>query len=177
VAFFKKKRILRFTRTPRWESIIGVAALIGLGLSIVLGLPQEVPGIFSLTRASPTTVSYPRQGTMPVLTAFHAAVSTEDKRFIIVLDIDARHSSTSTFTMTVRDADPGKLMADVSVVLFTTMLDMHMGTDSVSVRSDGKGHFSTQSDLSMGGLWQVGIRIQTPDRKQHEAFVKVLIPY
>ena len=65
----------------------------------------------------------------------------------------------------------------MNVVLYTTMLDMHMGTGTLNVQPDGEGRFKSQIDLSMGGLWQVCVVIQTADHKSHEACVKVLIPY
>ena len=173
---FNMKHILCFTYTARRASTVGAAVVIYLGLSLalVLGLLHGMSGICSPTRASPATS---HQGTVLVPAAFHAEVRTVDKQFIIVIDINTEHSRTSTFIIGVRDTNSGKLKVDVRLGLFTTMLDMPMGTDAVSVRSDMKGHFRGQSDLSMGGLWQIGIRLQTPDQKPHQAFVRVLILY
>jgi nitrogen fixation protein FixH len=56
------------------------------------------------------------------------------------------------------------------------MLDMDMGTDTVNLQPDGKGHFSASGDLSMGGNWQVRIQIRTPDNTLHEAKVKFFTP-
>ena len=48
-----------------------------------------------------------------------------------------------------------------------------MGTDTVNLQSDGKGHFSGTGDLVMGGHWQIRIQVRTPDNTLHEAIVKV----
>jgi methionine-rich copper-binding protein CopC len=172
-ALCKKKSGLYFTHVLRWESIVGIVALIYLGL----GLVQGAPGVFSPTRTLPATRSPLQQDTMSALTSFHAAARTTDKRFIIVLDITTSRCCASTFALSVRDASTGKSMANVSLMIFKTMLDMRMGTDTVSARPDGKGGFSAQSDLSMGGLWQICIGIRTTDHTPHEACVKVLIAY
>jgi len=57
------------------------------------------------------------------------------------------------------------------------MLDMDMGTDSVNLLPDGKGHFSASGDLSMGGRWQLLLQIRTPDNTLHEAKVQFVVPY
>jgi len=54
---------------------------------------------------------------------------------------------------------------------------MDMGTDSVNLRPDGKGHFSSPGDLSMGGDWQIRIQIRTPDNTLHETKVKLFTPF
>jgi len=161
----KKKPGLSFTHALHWASIVGIVALISLGLI------QGAPGVFSSTR------SPQQQNTLSARTVFHARMRTTDTRFIIVLDITTSRCCVNTFAMSVREAGSEKLVANVSLLLFTTLLDMRMGTDTVSVRPDGKGGFSAQSDLGMGGLWQLCIGIRTTDRRRHEACVKVLLAY
>ena len=57
------------------------------------------------------------------------------------------------------------------------MLDMDMGTDTVNLLPDGKGHFSGSGDLSMPGNWEIRIQIRTPDATLHEARVKLVTPF
>ncbi len=57
------------------------------------------------------------------------------------------------------------------------MWDMDMGTESVDLLPDGKGHFSASGDLSMGGNWQIRIQIRTLDGKLHETKVKLFTPF
>jgi len=81
------------------------------------------------------------------------------------------------FTVSVIDNRTGKATTQVGVSLYTTHLDMDMGTDSVNLQPDKKGHFSAIGDLVMGGHWQIRIQIRTPDNTLHEATVKVLTPF
>ena len=57
------------------------------------------------------------------------------------------------------------------------MLDMDMGTDTVILQPDGKGHFSGTGELSMPGNWQIRILIRTPDATLHTASVKFVTPF
>jgi copper transport protein len=49
-----------------------------------------------------------------------------------------------------------------------------MGTDTITLHPDGKGHFSANGDLSMGGKWQIRVQLRTPDGTLHEATVTLL---
>jgi len=73
--------------------------------------------------------------------------------------------------VSVVDNSTGKPTTNVGVSLYTTMLDMDMGTDTVNLLPDGKGHFSASGDLSMPGHWQIRIQIRTPSNTLHEATV------
>ncbi|MBV8822460.1 MAG: hypothetical protein JO123_06685, partial [Ktedonobacteraceae bacterium] len=71
----------------------------------------------------------------------------------------------------------GAIDTNVGVSLYTTMLDMDMGTDSINLQPDGKGHFSASGDLSMSGDWQIRIEIRTPDNTLHEVNVRFFTPF
>ena len=71
----------------------------------------------------------------------------------------------------------GAPVTRVGVSLYTSSLDMDMGTETVNVQPDGKGHFSAPGDLLMGGDWQIRIQLRTPDNRLHEVIVKLLTPY
>jgi nitrogen fixation protein FixH len=107
----------------------------------------------------------------------HQVVMTSDKKFSVALDINPNRFGTNLFTVTVVDTSTGKITTNVGVSLYTTMLDMDMGTDSVDLSPDGKGHFSGRGDLSMGGHWQVRIQVRAPDATLHEASVRFFTPY
>ncbi len=79
--------------------------------------------------------------------------------------------------MSVIDNRTGAPTTNVGVSLYTTHLDMNMGTDTVNLQPDGKGHFSAIGDLVMGGHWQIRIQIRTLDNKLHEAIVKLPTPF
>jgi len=75
------------------------------------------------------------------------------------------------------DTATGKPATNIGVSLYTTMLDMDMGTDTVNLQPDGKGHFSGTGDLTMPGNWEIRIQIRTPDASLHEASVKLVTPF
>jgi len=95
----------------------------------------------------------------------------------VKLNVNPNRFGTNTFTVTVIDNHTGKPTSDVGVSLYTTMLDMDMGTDSINLLPDGKGNFRGHGDLSMSGDWQIRIQIRTPDNSLHEANVKLYTPF
>lgn len=152
----------------RWEPVLGVGVLICVGLMNVFG--------GTLVPAGAAQQPPPTGGTnagQPL----HQTVATSDKKFSVTLDINPNRFGSNLFTVTVVDTPTGKVTTNVGVALYTTMLDMDMGTDSVNLLPDGKGHFSANGDLSMGGHWQVRIQIRTPDQTLHEASVTFFTPY
>jgi nitrogen fixation protein FixH len=52
-----------------------------------------------------------------------------------------------------------------------------MGTEALNLQPDGKGHFSGQGDLGMGGNWEIRVEIRTADTKLHTATVKLYTPF
>jgi nitrogen fixation protein FixH len=81
------------------------------------------------------------------------------------------------FTVSAVDTSTGTPATNIGVSLYTTMLDMDMGTDTVNLLPDGKGHFSGTGDLAMPGDWQIRVQIRTPDARLHEASVKLVTPF
>ncbi len=170
LAFARKKQLRRLRGMLGWGSLVGV------GVVISLGLGQGVEGSHLATSTSPPPALRLQQSGMGLLSAFHATLLTTDKRYLLVLDVNTDAAGLSVFTVSVEDAVTGKPIVDVDVSLLTTMLDMPMGTDTVNMHVEGKGRFSAQSDLSMGGLWQIDIQLHTSDHRLHEATVKMLTP-
>ena len=81
--------------------------------------------------------------------------------------------------MHVTDAQSGQQLGanQAGVVIYTTMLDMAMGTDSVNLQPDGKGGFSGSGDLSMGGDWDIQVQIRTLDNTLHKTDFKIYAPF
>jgi len=93
------------------------------------------------------------------------------------LTLNPNRFGTNVFTVSVVDNNTHAPTTNVGVSLYTTMLDMDMGTDSINLLPDGKGHFSADGDLSMSGHWQVRIQIRTSDNTLHEAKVDFITPF
>jgi copper transport protein len=165
----REGRLTRLTRRLmtilRWEPLLGVGVITCVGLMNVFAgtlSPIAVPQQPTTTRAT---------------TSYNTTVKTSDNKFTVSLNINPNLFGTNIFTVTVIDNKTGKPTTDVGVSLYTTMLDMDMGTDNVNLHPDGKGHFSAPGDLGMGGNWQIRVQIRTLDNTLHEAKIKVFTPF
>ena len=155
---------LRLMKILRWEPLLGVAVLVCVGLLNVFG-----GTLLPATAAQPQTVGQSKP--------FNTSTQTTDKKFTVTPNIDPNRFGTNVFTVSVVDNSVHAPTTKVGVSLYTTMLDMDMGTDSINLPPDGKGHFSANGDLSMSGHWQVRIQIRTPDNTLHEAKVDFFTPF
>lgn len=150
-----------------WSVLLRLKALwtilLVLCASVISGCGSAAPPSPTLQQPSPTP---------QVAGPFHETLETRDGAFTITLDITPNRSGTNAFLARVRDNRTGKPAARVVITLYTTMVDMAMGTDSIVLRADGPGQFSATSDnLSMAGHWAVGIAIQASDHSMHQAGV------
>jgi copper transport protein len=157
------KKTQCLTGILRWEPLLGVAVLICVGLMNVFA--------GTLSPVAPTQQQAPTS-TKP----FNAAVKTSDNKFTLMLNVNPNRFGTNVFTVSVVDNSTGKATTNVGVSLYTTMLDMDMGTDALKLLPDGKGHFSARGDLSMGGHWEIRIQLRTSDNTLHEAKVDFFVP-
>jgi len=155
----------RMTKILRSEPLLGVAVLICVGLMNVFG-----------GTLSPVTTGQQQQTTANSK-PYNTTVKTTDNKFTVTFNVNPDHFGTNVFTVSVVNNKTGKPTTNIGVSLYTTMLDMDMGTDNVNLLPDGKGHFSASGDLSMGGNWQVRIQIRTPDSTLHEARVRFYVPF
>jgi hypothetical protein len=149
----------RLTTVLRWEPLLGIAVLICTGLL----------NVFASTLLPPT----PPQPQSPVtpVKAFTKTVKTSDNKFTVTLSISPNRAGPNTFTVSVLNSN-GQPDTNLGVSLYTTMLDMDMGTDTVNLQPDNKGHFSATGDLNMSGNWEIRIQIRTPDNTLHETKVR-----
>ncbi|HLX39586.1 MAG TPA: CopD family protein [Ktedonobacteraceae bacterium] len=159
------QRTQRLTTVLRWEPIIGIAILVCAGLM----------NIFAGTLSATTTTG--QQPATNKTSVYNATVQTTDNAYTVKLNINPNRFGTNVFTVTILDNSTGKAATNVSVSLFTTMLDMDMGTDSIALQSNGKGSFSASGDLTMGGNWEIRVAIHALDGTLHEASVKIFTPF
>lgn len=167
---FREGRLMqragRLTTVLRWEPLLGVAVIACVGLMNVF-----------VGTSAPTSVTQPQKPATVASTAYNTTAQTADHAYVIKLNINPNRFGTNIFTVTVIDNQTGKQTTNVGVTIFTTMLDMDMGTDSVSLQSDGKGHFSAVGDFAMSGDWQIRVQVRSPDHILHEASVKIVTPF
>ncbi|MGZ3609750.1 MAG: copper resistance protein CopC [Ktedonobacteraceae bacterium] len=151
----------------RWEPVLGVGVIICVGLM----------NVFAGT-LSPIAVAQQQQqqaGTKPQ--SYTTTAPTKDGKFKVTLSVNPNRFGTNVFTVSAVDTATGKPATNIGVSLYTTMLDMDMGTDTVNLLADGKGHFSGSGDLAMPGNWEIRIQIRTPDATLHETSVKLVTPF
>jgi len=160
----KKTQVL--SRVLRWEPVLGVGVLICVGLM----------NVFAGT-LSPIAVAQQPTQTGSKLLPINTSVRTTDGKFTVTLNVNPNRFGTNVFTVSAVDNSTGAPATNIGVSLFTTMLDMDMGTDTVTLQSNGKGHFSGTGDLDMPGNWQIRILVRTPDAALHTANVKFVTPF
>ncbi|HEX6107824.1 MAG TPA: copper resistance protein CopC [Ktedonobacteraceae bacterium] len=160
----KKTQIL--SRVLRWEPVLGVGVLICVGLM----------NVFAGT-LSPIAAAQQQQQTGSKPQPFSASVRTTDGKFTVTLSVNPNRFGTNVFTVSAVDTSTGAPATNIGVSLYTTMLDMDMGTEQINLLPDGKGHFSRTGDLSMPGDWRIRVQIRTPDARLHEASVKLVTPF
>lgn len=163
------KGTARLTRVLRWEPWLGVAVIACVGLMNVFA------GTLTPTSAAPA----PQQPGATAARPFNATAKTDDGKYSVTLNINPNRFGTNVFTVQITDAQTGKTLGpnEVGVTVYTTMLDMNMGTDSVELQADGKGGFSGSGDLAMGGNWGIKVQLRTLDNQLHKASFRVDTPF
>jgi copper transport protein len=161
------RQTTRLTKTLRWEPLLGIGVLLCTGLMNVFA--------GTLLPTTPPTTPPPAQQTQAIK-PFTTTVKTTDNQFTIQLKVSPNRFGPNTFTVKVLDKN-GKPDTNVGVSIYTTMLDMDMGTQSVNLQPDNQGGFNANGFLDMSGDWQIRIQIRTPDFKLHEVKVKMVTPY
>ncbi len=160
------ERTRLLTSFLRWEPILGIAVLLCVALM----------NVFAGT-LSPIAAAQQQQSKSTTSSAFHKTVKTTDNKFTLNLTVTPNRFGTNIFTVSAIDNRTGKPTTNIGVSLYTTMLDMNMGTDTVNLQPDGKGNFSAPGDLTMSGNWGIRIQIRTPDNTLHEANIQLYTPF
>lgn len=132
-------------------------------------------GLLTGCGAASSTATTPSHSQPTAATqSFHVTTQTLDKDFTLILGITPGRSGPNTFVLSVTDNHTNQPATQVNITLYTTMQDMAMGTDSLTLHAEGNGQFSaTSSVLDMGGHWALGIAIQTADHIIHKAGISL----
>ncbi|HEX7735869.1 MAG TPA: copper resistance protein CopC [Ktedonobacteraceae bacterium] len=154
-------------RVLSWEPLLGVAVIVCVGLLNVFG--------GTLTTYIPPTSQQQNTASKP----FNGTQQTSDGKYTIALNVTPDRFGTNTFTVQITDRQTGQKLGanQAGVTVYTTMLDMAMGTDNFSLRPDNTGGFSGIGDLAMGGDWQIMIQVRTLDNTLHKAIFKIYAPF
>ena len=172
----RKERLTRktdlMTRILRWEPWLGVAVIVCVGLMNVFA------GTLTSTSATPAPSSQ-QQNSTSSKSAFNGTAKTTDGKYNIALSISPNRFGTNVFTAHITYAQTGQQLGanQAGVTIYTTMLDMDMGTDSLNLQPDSKGDFSGSGDFSMGGNWSIQVQVRTLDNTLHKATFKIYAPF
>lgn len=166
------KKTGQMTRVLRWEPWLGVAVIVCVGLMNVFA--GTLTPANALTGQPPINANGTATGGV-----FNGTAKTSDGKYSVTLNVNPNHFGTNVFTVHVTDAQTGKQLGanQAGVTVYTTMLDMDMGTDSLDLQPDGKGGFSGRGDLSMGGNWRIRVQVRTLDNTLHTADFKLYTPF
>ena len=106
--------------------------------------------------------------------AFHTTLKTSDGVFLVQFAMTPHHFGPNKFIIDLKNIHNGQSPADEQVQIFTTMLDMDMGTGVVMLSPDGNGRYSAQGTLPMDGTWD--LHIQLVDKAVHVAKLRLYVP-
>lgn len=93
---------------------------------------------------------------------------TTDKLYAVTLTVSPGQLGANTFTVAVNNS-ANTPVTNARVSLETTMVEMYMGTDTVTLQPNGKGSYSGTGTLDMAGHWSIRVVIHAPDNTLHEA--------
>jgi hypothetical protein len=75
----------------------------------------------------------------------------------------------NTFSVVLKDSQDNTPVDNATVEIFTTMLDMDMGTQSTSLKpaaGTSQGMYSGGGELPMAGNWQISVKVTPPSPAQ-----------
>jgi uncharacterized membrane protein len=147
----------------QWQLLPGVAVIL---CSVLLPFSSDTFHTTSPGQALDVT---------PTPQPFVSIVLTTDRLFTVTLTIAPNRSGENTFTVRIRDTR-GTAVSQATVILSTTMQDMDMGIDTITLHPDGNGQFSGTGALGMSGRWLVRVHIRLPDRTQHQVIIRFVTP-
>ncbi|BCL80924.1 copper resistance protein CopC/CopD [Ktedonobacteria bacterium brp13] len=150
----------RLTTVLRYEPMLGVAVLVCVGLLNVFA-GTLAPSAAPTAKASPSIPT----------ASWQTTARTSDERFTFTLTVSPKQAGPNTFTVSVVDNRTGKPTTQVGISLYTKYLEKDLGTATVNLQPDGKGHFSASGDLTLGGHWQIRVQIRTVQNTLHEATI------
>jgi copper transport protein len=153
------------TTILRWEPVLGLAVLLCTGLLNVFA-GTLLPASANQASTQPSVTVKP----------FHTTLQTKDKQFTLDITVTPNRFGSNICTVSVLDSK-GKPDTQVGVSVYTTMLDMDMGTDAWNLQPDGKGHFRLEIDLNMGGRWQLRVEVRTVQGTLHEGTIVIDTPF
>ncbi len=167
LAHLVKRREARLAmQNHQLRMLFGVEAVLGAAVVICFSLLN----IFASSLLPTGSTQQRSQATGP----FQSTLKTFDKQFEVTLAITPNRFGPNVFKVKIVDMHTGASISNATLSLITKMGEMDMGT--LTLQSNGHGVFSTNSEMTMSGDWQIIIQIITPDKVLHEAYVTLFTP-
>jgi hypothetical protein len=167
LAHLVKRREARLAmQNHQLRMLFGVEAVLGVAVVICFSLLN----IFASSLLPTVSTQQRPQSTGP----FQSTMKTFDKQVEVTLAITPNRFGPNVFKVKIVDMHTGASISNATLSLITKMGEMDMGT--LTLQSNGHGVFSTNSEMTMSGDWQIIIQIITPDKVLHEAYVTLFTP-
>jgi hypothetical protein len=143
----------------RLEGWLRREALLGCAVLLCVALLAAFAGSLATTPAGVTAPS----------TSNGAFVKTQTADgYAITLTVSPAKFGTNTFTVKVLSAQ-GQPVTNAEVLLQDTMVEMDMGVEYAQLKPDPSlppGTYTGQSDLTMGGHWNILVKVLPPQAAQ-----------
>jgi hypothetical protein len=89
--------------------------------------------------------------------------------YAVTLSVSPAKFGYNTFSVALKDSHGGAPVDNATVEIFTTMLDMDMGTQSAGLKpaaGASLGVYSGGGELSMAGNWRIAVKVTPPSPAQ-----------
>lgn len=161
-------------KTSLLTGLLGWEAWLGVAIVVCVGLLSVFSGTLTATATTPTG---PQNGASSK--PFTGTAQTTDGKYVITLNVNPDRFGANVITVHVTEAATGRQLdaSQVTVAVYTTMLNMDMGTDNLELESDGQGGFRGTSNLFMGGDWNIQVQVRAPDKALHRVMFKIFVPF
>jgi copper transport protein len=153
VSAHAQKLVGRLEGWLRREALLGSAVLLCVAL---------------LAAFAGSLATSPSAGAAPSASSGAFVKTQTAEGYAITLKVAPAKFGTNTFTVTVLDAQ-GKPVTGAEVLIQTTMVEMDMGVGNAQLKPSNSlppGAYSGQADLTMGGHWNILVKVLPPNAPQ-----------
>jgi hypothetical protein len=140
-------------------------SLTWLALLVLVGLALALVGCGTTPQASTAAPNArPAQEAQLTATSTTPVNLTQTQAGLeVTLKVTPDAYGPNQFGVVLLNAASRQPVEGASVQLLSTMLDMNMGTTRFDLSPQGQGFYVGQSDLGMGGNWQMVARVRLPN--------------
>jgi hypothetical protein len=149
------------------QSWLGAAVLLCAALMAFFSPPIVFPAINYTQNPAPTT---PTTQIMQTQQVGNLSITLEV--------VPGRVNYANTVIITMKDKSSGNIITDAQVQVFTSMVEMDMGTAHVTIKGGNPTYIATFAKakaFSMSGTWDIGLIIQRPNQAPVQAVFPVTL--